>query len=281
LPAGQATVNLLHGLAHRARQTHRHGGENGPEQAVAMLADVLTAIDPITAPAHPDLIAAAAQYAAWITDPEAQLTWARYTERAGRQLYGIGLPKYLYLAENYAGILIDQGLAYPAITLYEAVLQGWLRRSGDHEQVINIHYLLARALHADGQCAEAEAHSTAALSLRLAVGRDNHRRTVDVLTTAAAVLAGCGRFREAVRLLQLHGPHHDWDGYPPGQAAELLARTEREHLTVCSRHRTGSRAPGPQRRDGWLFLLRKITTRGTAPRPGSNSSTRIPPGRSP
>jgi hypothetical protein len=274
-------VNTFRRLTHRARQVHLLGGENGPEQALLMLADALATVDPITAPAHVDLIAVADQYAAWATDPEERLTWARYAEHAGRKLYGNEHPSYLLLAQSYADILIEQGLAYPAITLYEAVLGAWLRRKGENEQVINIHYLLARALHADGQCTEADDHSTAALSLRLAVGRGYHRPTEDVLTAAAAIRAGCGRFREAVRLLEIHGPHHDWHGYPPEAAAELLAKTEREHPSICSRHRTGNPAPGPQRRDGWLFLLHKIAGRGITPLPGSSSDPRTPPGSPP
>ena len=68
---------------------------------------------------------------------------------------------------------------------------------------------------------------------------------------------------------------------PPEAAAELLARTERVHLKVCSRHRTGDPAPGPQRRDGWLFLLQKIAGRRIAPAPGNSSTLRLPPGSSP
>ncbi|BEL12923.1 hypothetical protein Q0Z83_111140 [Actinoplanes sichuanensis] len=274
-------MNRLRRLAHRARVVHLSGGDNGPEQALLMLTDALATIDPITAPADADLIAVASQYATWVTDPQDQLTWARYAERAGRALYGTEHPRYFLLAEDYADILIAQGLAYPAITLYEAVLGAWLRNGSDNEQIINIHYLLAQALHADGQCAEADEHSTAALSLRLAVGRGTHRGTEDVLTAAAAVRAGCGRFREAVQLLQIHGPQLDWRDYPPEAAAELLARTERDHRRICSRDRTGDPAPGPQRRDGWLVLLQKITARGIAPLPGGSSTPRPPPSSSP
>ncbi|MEU8658466.1 tetratricopeptide repeat protein [Actinoplanes philippinensis] len=271
-------MNRFRHLAQRARLVHLGGGANGPEQAMLMLTDALADIDPITAPADADLIAVASLYAAWATDPEDQLIWARYAQRAGRVLYGPEHPRSLLLAEDYAGILIAQGLAYPAITLYETALGAWLRNGSDNEQIINIHYLLAQALHADGQCAEADEHITAALSLRLAVGRGHHRRIEDVLTAAAAVRAGCGRFRAAERLLQIHGPQLDWRDYPPEAAADLLARTERDHRRICSR-RTG--APDPHRRDGWLVLLQQITGHSSAAVPGNSSTPRPPPGSAP
>lgn len=271
----------LRQLAHRARQTHLLGGPTGHEQALLLLADALAPIDPITAPPDADLIAAACQYADWATDPDEKLTWARYAEHASRRLYGSDSRCYLLVAETYAGILIAQELRYPAIPLYEHVLGVWLRHRGQHEQVIYLHHLLGQALHADGRCDEADEHAMAALSLRIAVGEGPDVRIEELLTGAAAVLAGCGHTADATRLLQIHGPRLAWTGYPLERAADHLARTEGEHPKVCSRREPSRPALDPampgQRHEQWLAVLQATTRSCDASSPTPISAAQ-PPG---
>ena len=212
-----------------------------PVEAIARLAAALQRFDPVAAAADPDLIDAAALFAALaVRVPVDQLSWARYAYRASLHAYGPVHDVTVRTGDVLSDVLQLQRLCVDAIAVLDAQAGAYIRRR-DTARATGTRSQLARLLHDDGRCDQAEQQMTAALTHR---HPDNPAlripRAVATLVHIT-ILAGCGRHhaaehlaRSQQQLLQaLQTPDPDGRGRRAHMSAIALA--ERHHAPVCTR----------------------------------------------
>ncbi len=212
------------------------------EAAAAELAVVLEPFDPVTAPASPDLIATATVFACAANHvPEAQLAWALYADRASQRAFGPHHDLSIDAAETLAQVLQVQDLSVDAIVVLDRLIDAYASR-GDVYNASGARRNLAELLHSDGRCDESNRQITVAFAQWTA-----HRRTRDLLRrgalivmTHAAILAGCGRHREALRMLRntqpvLDAVDHGWRIGNGLRAFVEVTKAITEHPSICTR----------------------------------------------
>jgi hypothetical protein len=216
----------------------------------------LAGYDPVIAPGHPDLIAAAIVFArGGAGDAEALLLWARYAYRAAQDLYGPVSLLALRAAWIYQRVLTRQGLMSAAVGICQQRLAGY-RQRGDASPALAARISLINALHADGQCDLARCDIVALRRQWLHQPGDTGF-TQQIVLTHVVIAAGCGHTHRAEQIL--HRNTTVLAGLGPegrGLAAVWLATAEKFHPRVCQREP----APLPvrdvdDRSTSWLAAL--------------------------
>jgi hypothetical protein len=214
-------------------------GSDANHAAAALLASCLAGRDPNHTPAAPAMINAAAHYAAVAHNRELGHAWATYAYRASRTLCEPYDDRSTYALHIMATTLTLQDRHDEAIELcrdHLIVAQPWAPPG----PLAHVRMCLAEALHAGGHCGEAIREATTALR----EWRDGFEHLDSgyaiMAVRAAAMLAGCGRHREAIVCLVNAIPafppprspaRRDWGA----RAIRAIQYAERTHRPSCAR----------------------------------------------
>ena len=213
-----------------------------PVEAVARLAAALQLCDPFAAAAERDLIHAAMTFAPLAVGmPADQLSWARYAYRASLHAYGPVHDVTVQAGDVLSDVLQRQRLSVDAITVLNAQADAYTRRR-DIARATVTRSRLAKLLHEDGRCDDAEQQITAALTHRCH-DDDPALRIPRAAATLVhiTILACCGRHQAAEHLArsqqQLLQALHTQDPDGRGRRAHLstIALAEDHHAPVCTR----------------------------------------------
>ncbi|WP_250002122.1 hypothetical protein [Actinoplanes sp. M2I2] len=224
----------------------------GPPAGVAGL-------DPITAPADPEVIAAAIIRARQSgADAESRLLWGRFAYRAAVRRWGLLHPVSVRAGSVYQRVLTEQALTFDAVRVCEQRLAAD-EESGDPRTALASRCRFAVALHRDGQCDLADEQIVGVLR-RWHASPQGYGQAEMVLLAAAGVYAGCGRTGQAVQALTRDGAYlAQMDARCRRLAARWLASVVRTHPRWC----TQPHNPGGQDRGGdsgnWLAVLDRCT----------------------
>ena len=239
-PQRPSLPHPLYAVAQDARRLIEAGN---PVEAIARLAAALQLFDPVAAAADPDLIDAALIFAALAARaPTDQLSWARYAYRASQHAYGPVHDVTVRTGDVLSDVLQLQRFGVDAITVLQAQTEAYTRRR-DIARATVTRSRLARFLHEDGRCDDAEQQITAALTHRNPGLDDPVLRLTRAITalTHITILACCGRHHAAERLArsqqQLLQALRTEDPDGRGRRAHLstIALAEDHHAPVCTR----------------------------------------------
>jgi hypothetical protein len=219
----------------------------------------LAGLDPITAPATPQLIDAAVTYARNINvDPETALSWGRYAYQSATQLWGDSHPETISVGREYQRVLLRQGLTFEALRIAEH-RHGVAVKDGDPVRELASRCSLALALHRDGQCTEAVDHTGIALRQWWA-SPHGYGHADTVLVSAAAIWAGCGHPSAAIALLRRDATHLAALGETCRQyAATCLADVAATHPQWCTDTSPAPTGSAHHHRGFWLDVLQTAT----------------------
>lgn len=242
-----------------------------------VLASLLAGLDPITAPADPQLVDLVQTYLVlhdYVTyfdrvprsaaDDDFGLSWSLYALRKTEDLFGTRDPKWSQVAARHARVLAGQGLTGDAVTVHRRRLE--MAVGGRHpESIAETWRAVAYALHADGQCGEAHDEIAAALRCWHITPDPACRYGTYLLRAALLMLAGCGDADRAIATIEQFG--HLLGAPGSGLRAdnihaalvELRSPDQRHHPLVCQLHPdprcTHSREIPAARIDRWAGLL--------------------------
>ncbi|MCY1141486.1 hypothetical protein OWR29_26110 [Actinoplanes sp. Pm04-4] len=193
----------------------------------------MAGLDPITAPADADIVAAALAHARDTSaDRESRLLWGRYAYHNARTLFGDLHPAAVAASRIYQRILAEQQFTFDAVRVAQQRLHAF-ERARDQVQTLTSRCSYATALHRDGDCEQAEQQTALALRTWWASPHGLGHSAM-VLLSAAAIRAGCGRTRTAVTTLVDHAAHlAHLDGSCRRMAARWLATIATTHPQQC------------------------------------------------
>ena len=245
-------------------------GQQPPAVAAAApipgAAPLLGRIDPVTAPVHPLIIAAAVRHSQTVSDPHARLAWTRYAHLGSYQLHGPYDPVTRHATLLYALALGEHGRVLDAYRLHRHRL-AVAQLLGQPEELLAAHRHHAEARHAISQCELAATEIEQSL-----IWWHGHRSPpgegTRLLCSYAVILAGCGQNRAALHAVRTHP-----DLLPDSDAgladlARRLATVQHTHAPICRRHptRRPPQTTTAQRHTDWSDILRNLPLPPADPR---------------
>lgn len=215
-------------------------GSRANRAAAALLETYLAGLDPDLVPAVPALIDAATRYAVVAPDRRRAHAWAQCGYRVSRTVCEPYDDRCTYALHVLATSLALQGQHGDAVDLCRdhLVSMPWAPPG----PVSQVRMCLAEALHAGGRCGEAIREATTALHEWPDTNYDPDSGYAIMAVRAAAMLAGCGRHREAVVCVMNAIP-----AFPPtgsaarrnqvARAIRAIQHAQSTHRDACARAR--------------------------------------------